>query len=563
MYTSSKKLIPLIISLFASLTPVMVYALPSQEQFDQTMQELMSSSASHHHQPFIAQLTQWAKEGHEPSQVNLGQMYLQGDFVQKNLRLAYEWTNTAAARNNPKAQNNLGKMYLRGIGVKKDTLKAYELFGKAAQTGLSDANYNLGLMFEQGIGVEMSMPYAFSYYFRAVKTEAPQMFQQNMGRAKQGNPIAQNDLGYMYVIGFGTEKNSQQALYWFEQAAKQQLPEAMNNLGVLYDGFGEFIPKNFDPGYYKAIKHYRSSLTNGRSIENAAARVSLNHNLANQYFSQALKLGHPAAQFNMAKKLETGLGVSADQQQAVQLYQAAIVQGFTLAEYELARMYMNQNNETGRSKALPLFESAARKGDSRAMNYSALLSRKMIDIPGWFNPVHSSGPEEYQRWLKTQQRDQLIDEDYTEAGIQKLQQQAQKGNASAQYKLALFRIEGFKYLPQDFKEAENLLKVAAAQGNAHAIYKLGWLYSREYVFVPADTSDTSLFSSYKYAMPYFKAAADQGVPEALLELAMTYHNGMGVEMNPAMAVSYYRQAAQSGLPPAVRWINRFKESDRK
>ncbi|MBS2649319.1 sel1 repeat family protein, partial [Salmonella enterica subsp. enterica serovar 1,4,[5],12:i:-] len=77
----------------------------SQGQFDQTMDEL-KNAPSGKQKPYINQLTQWAKEGHTPSQVNLGQMYLQGDFVQKDLRQAYEWTNAAAAKNNPKAQNN-------------------------------------------------------------------------------------------------------------------------------------------------------------------------------------------------------------------------------------------------------------------------------------------------------------------------------------------------------------------------------------------------------------------------------------------------------------------------
>ncbi|WP_180127624.1 MULTISPECIES: tetratricopeptide repeat protein [unclassified Acinetobacter] len=562
MHIFSKKIIPLAISMLVLAAPDAVYALPSHGQFDQTMDEL-KIAPSGKQKLYIAQLTQWAKEGHTPSQVNLGQMYLLGDFVQKDLRQAYEWTNAAAAKNNPKAQNNLGKMYLRGMGVKKDTLKAYELFGKAAQTGLSDAHYNLGVMFEQGIGVEMYLPYAFGYYLTAVKTEAPQMLQRNLEHAKQGRAIAQNDLGYMYAIGFGTEKNSQQALYWFEQAAKQQLPEAMNNLAVLYDGSGEFVAKNFDPGYYKAIKHYRSSLTDSKRLENTATQVALNRDLANHYFALALKLKHPAAQFNMAKKYETGLGVKTDLQQAVQLYQASIAQGFVLAEFGLARLYLDQNDAVNRAKALPLFESAARKGDSRAMNYAALLSGHMIDIPGWFNPEENTGPEAFQRWVKTQPRDQLTEEDYTEAGIQKLTEQAQRGSASAQYKLAIFRSEGFKYLQQDYAEAEKLFKAAAAQGNAHAIYKLGWLYSREYVPAAKDASDSSLFASHKLGLAYFEAAAAQGVPEAQHELAMTYYAGMGVEKNPALAASYYRQAAASGFPHAVRWINRFKDADRK
>jgi hypothetical protein len=52
--------------------------------------------------------------------------------------------------------------------------------------------------------------------------------------AQQGNVIAQNTLGYIYLHGQGVEKDYKEAVKWFEKSANQAYPAAQFNLAIMY-----------------------------------------------------------------------------------------------------------------------------------------------------------------------------------------------------------------------------------------------------------------------------------------------------------------------------------------
>ena len=52
--------------------------------------------------------------------------------------------------------------------------------------------------------------------------------------AKNGNPIAQFDLGLMYAQGSGVEQDNKKALGWYLKAANQGYVYAQFNLGLMY-----------------------------------------------------------------------------------------------------------------------------------------------------------------------------------------------------------------------------------------------------------------------------------------------------------------------------------------
>lgn len=52
--------------------------------------------------------------------------------------------------------------------------------------------------------------------------------------AHQGNPFAQNQLGYLYSAGIGVKSDPVQALKWYQKAADQDLASAQYTLGLLY-----------------------------------------------------------------------------------------------------------------------------------------------------------------------------------------------------------------------------------------------------------------------------------------------------------------------------------------
>ena len=74
-------------------------------------------------------------------------------------------------------------------------------------------------MYELGNGVRQSQENAVDWYQQA---------------ARQGFAQAQAALGFAYRSGSGVAKDLQKALYWFEQAAIQQNGWAQSGLGIMF-----------------------------------------------------------------------------------------------------------------------------------------------------------------------------------------------------------------------------------------------------------------------------------------------------------------------------------------
>ena len=72
--------------------------------------------------------------------------------------------------------------------------------------------------------------------------------------AKLGNAFAQNNLGFMYDNGLGTEENKKLAYQWFLKAAEQNQVNALTTLASYYLN-GDVVSQN----YVKAFKFYKKA----------------------------------------------------------------------------------------------------------------------------------------------------------------------------------------------------------------------------------------------------------------------------------------------------------------
>ena len=100
-----------------------------------------------------------------------------------------------------------------------DYATALREFQPLAKQGNAIAQYNLGLMYHKGKGVPQNYKTAMKWYRLA---------------AKQGNAGAQSNLGVMYNEGQGVPKDYRTAVKWYRLAAQQGYAPAQSNLGVLY-----------------------------------------------------------------------------------------------------------------------------------------------------------------------------------------------------------------------------------------------------------------------------------------------------------------------------------------
>ena len=79
--------------------------------------------------------------------------------------------------------------------------------------------------------------------------------------AKQGQAVAQYNLGLLYANGQGVPKDDAQARQWYEKSANQEHADAQVNLGSLYD-YGRGGPQDFK----MAVRWYSRSANQGNEL---------------------------------------------------------------------------------------------------------------------------------------------------------------------------------------------------------------------------------------------------------------------------------------------------------
>ncbi len=107
--------------------------------------------------------------------------------------------------------------------------------------------------------------------------------------------------------------------------------------------------------------------------------------------------------------------------------------------------------------------------------------------------------------------------------------------AEAEYRQGLQYHNG-EGVPQDYKEAARLFRLAAEQGNAEAQLALGYAYY----------SGQGVPKDYKEAVHWYRLAAEQGGVRAQLLLGSIYYLGLGVPKDYKQAAHWYRLAAEQG-----------------
>ena len=117
--------------------------------------------------------------------------------------------------------------------------KTFRLCYESAKQGDAIAQNNLGNCYWDGIGVEKNYDEAFKWYKKS---------------AEQGYANAQFMLGNCYQNGIGVKKNDDEAFNWYKKSAEQGNKNAQFMLGQCYwHGIG--VKKNYD----EAIKWYNKS----------------------------------------------------------------------------------------------------------------------------------------------------------------------------------------------------------------------------------------------------------------------------------------------------------------
>jgi uncharacterized protein len=94
-----------------------------------------------------------AEQGHATAQIDLGNMYRNGQGVAQDYAEAVRWYHRAAEQGNARAQAKLGLIYKQGHGVEQDYGETVKWYRRAAEQGHADVQSNLGTMYANGQGI--------------------------------------------------------------------------------------------------------------------------------------------------------------------------------------------------------------------------------------------------------------------------------------------------------------------------------------------------------------------------------------------------------------------------
>lgn len=115
-----------------------------------------------------------AEAGLDLAQYNLAILYFMGQGVEKDIAMAFKWTEAAAKQGHTAAQYNLGSLYFSGDGARKNIDQAVEWYSAAARGGHPEAAFLLAKMYQEGEGVKQDLVLAHAWASTAVSVEHPE-----------------------------------------------------------------------------------------------------------------------------------------------------------------------------------------------------------------------------------------------------------------------------------------------------------------------------------------------------------------------------------------------------
>ena len=163
-----------------------------------------------------------------------------------------------------------------------------------------------------------------------LQTAPVQAHAQLLAAARAGHRASQLAVAQAYLEGIGCQRHAQEAVYWFQQAAHQDVPAAMNMLGRCYEnGWGASVDYALAAVWYRraaacgsdwGLYNYAHVLANGRGVPKDRAQAFV-------YFGLAATAGHARAMHFLGQYYEYGWETPADLGKARELYRRSAEAG--------------------------------------------------------------------------------------------------------------------------------------------------------------------------------------------------------------------------------------------
>jgi enhanced entry protein EnhC len=439
-----------------------------------------------------------------PGQIALSQLYFKTNTSLFNPHNGFLWLLKAAQNNSPEAQSALAKLYEDGRIFPPDPELAKEWRAESNKISASQANAEKNVA--QWISGNKTNNLAALYKLPGIFSEwnNPKALKENTyNAAPQMQQLSREDI---FKPQFTMITPDQIPLNEYYTALSASLGEVKDSYTYhtypidLHYSSSEMIEpaSSFIGGLAVQKKEDVSMLGNLSSTPDAQAPSSRKISELDQLREQAI-LGDPGAQFTLAQRLQSGIGVSKNINQAIQFYKLAAAQEELNSFYNLGMLYL-QGKDTAQdlNQALYWLNEGAFKGNMYSQFALGTVYEKgvkdkdgkVIITPDPEQALslyslassNSYGPAQY-RLAELLVRDQkqgvtLQEKDQQEKLIKRLYAGAvENGVKEANLPLAFFNAMDPNKEKQ--KQAFTVAEKEAAQGNnAQATLLLGLLYDR-------------------------------------------------------------------------------------
>ena len=374
------------------------------------------------------------------------------------------------------------------------------------------------------------------------------------------SPKELNDRGDKYFYGQGVDKNIEVAFTYYKQAADQNNPVGLTNVGKY------FLAKNNDE---EALKYYQLAA----ELKYPYAYVKLSDMYLNgigtkKSKKKAFKMLEKATELNeidsyhlLGKFYLLGIGTSKNEQMAFELFQKSAQNKNYEGMFLLGDLLITGNKiKTDFESAIFYLEKAAANKNINAIKYlknlysepHPLLKKKSETYlkEMWFYYDVMLANLDDEEALKRVAESYYYGDDYTKINFEK----------SAKYFKILHSkdiLEGYLGLglsymygqgvASDFERARDYLTIAANRNNAKAKNALGDMYRL----------GKGVIVDYARARDFYLEAAKQNDEDALINLGLLHYRKQIKNASDILALQFMTKASELEAPASFYWLGIF------
>ena len=441
-----------------------------------------------------------------------------------------------ANRGDPFAEHELGIRYLVGNGFPSDTVKAIYWIRKAVDQNLSSAKFNYGIMLYNGIGVPWNPFEAYQHFLSSAKT---------------GLKESQFALGLLYTDNLLMNRDLNKAYRYFKLSADAGYLQAK-------DAVKQLIKNGFIPSPDVSTSQPEITERSEKKPDTAEPLMNPNWDL-DLYDFEAKGKKEKIDKFvnDVLKKNPTELkkflgldeltpSLMPKDTTSIGLLNFAVENGSPEALLVIARAY-----ETGtlfkKNLMLATFNylRAFRIGSIKAGQklFTLVQSKELFDLLK--EKITAGDPDAMYAWAGISAlgfENQISDQQ----ALEFLKKAVAKNHIPSMIEMGLLYSIG-KLVPRNREKAIEYWSMAKQLGSKEAEVRIAI----------SNLNDSTVSKNTKVDFQILKDNADKGSIFAETALGYCYEKGVGTKEDKAMAIRFYRQAAQRGNETAYNSLKRM------